>query len=195
LFTLLTFNALDPQDLVNVGIAPLCLFPALAGLLYASMLGSAAFTVPGKWVATSVVGVSFLFVLIGQLAIPPALNWLMQIEQLSFRSVQHPNPPQIAIVAVQWPLMILVGAVLLDLCVQRAQKHNWSKRNLTIALAVAAFVGCIPINVRTPTLAWDVASVLGVPGVLLSIAVGFLGIYIGTKLGRNIAETTSTLEG
>ena len=195
LFTLLTFNALDTDYLLNLGVASLCLFPALVGLLYGSLLRAAAFTIPRKWVATSVVGVSFLFVLIDQLAIPPALNWLMQIEQLTFRNVQHPNPPQIAIVAVEWPLLILVSAVLFDLCVQRARKHNWSKRNLTIALALATFVGCIPLNIKNPTLAWDLVISLGVPGALLSIAVGFLGIYIGTKLGQNITETTSTLEG
>ncbi len=84
---------------------------------------------------------------------------------------------------------------MFDLCVQRARKHNWSKRNLTIALALATFVGCIPLNIKNPTLAWDLVVSLGVPGALLSIAVGFLGIYIGTKLGQNITETTSTLEG
>jgi hypothetical protein len=35
---------------------------------------------------------------------------------------------------------------------------------------------------------------LGVLGTLLSLIVGCLGVFIGTKLGQRVGETMSTLE-
>jgi hypothetical protein len=193
LFTILVAEGSSPDRSISLGFASFSLFPILAALLLGLMLVGAVYALPRKWIATSVVGVSFLFALIDQLGVPPALNWLMQIEQLTFRS-GHSNPPPISLVAIAWPLLSLVSAFLIDLCVQRARQQGWSKRRIFIGLALAVLVGGIPLTLEAPQAALDLASGLGVPGTLLSLVLGGLGALVGTTLGRNIGETIETLE-
>ncbi|MFL5699270.1 MAG: hypothetical protein ACJ797_19480 [Ktedonobacteraceae bacterium] len=193
LFTLLTAEGVGPDRSVSLGFVSFSLFPVLSALLLGCMLGGAAYALPRKWVATSIVGVSFLFVLIDQLVVPPALTWLMQIEQLTFRA-GHANPPPVSLVAVAWPLLILVSAFLIDLCVQRAQQQGWSKRRLFISIALAVLVGSIPVSIEAPQAALDLASSLGVLGTLLSLIIGGVGSVVGTTLGRSVGETIGTLE-
>ena len=194
LFTLLVFNGTDPDFFLHLGFASISLFPLLSALLLGCLLVAAVHAIPWKWVATSLMGVSLLFVLIDQLAIPPALAWLMQIEQLTFRAVHHTNPPQLSVVAISWPLLALLSAVLIDIFVQQARKRGWSQQRLSIAISVAVFIGCLPLSIRNPVLSLDIATALGVLGTLLSLIVGCLGIFIGTKLGQSIGETMSSLE-
>src|SRR5438874_11001513 len=179
LFTLLVAEGSGPDRSVMLGFASISLFPVLAALLLGCMLGGAAYALPWKWVATSIVGVSFLFALIDQLVVPPALTWLMHIEQLTYRA-GHANPPPVSLVAVAWPLLSLVSAVLIDLCVQRARQRGWSGRRLFISLALAALVGGIPLSLENPLAALSLAGSLGVLGTLLSLAVGGLGGVVGT---------------
>ena len=193
LFTLLVAEGSSPDRSVTLGFASISLFPVLAALLLGCLLGGAAYALPWKWVATSVVGVSFLFALIDQLAVPPALTWLMQIEQLTYRA-GHSNPPPISLVAVAWPLLSLVSAFLIDLCIQRARQRGWSGRRLFMSIALAALVGGIPLSLENPLAALSLAGSLGVLGTLLSLAVGGLGGVVGTKLGQSIGATTRTLE-
>ncbi len=195
LFTLLVFNALDTDYLLHIGTVSLCLFPLLIGLLLATLFSSAVATLSTKWVATGIVALSLLFVVIDQIGIPPALTWLMQIEQLTFRNIRHGTPPQIAIVAVLWPLMTLASAVAIDLLVQQARKHRWSKHRFTLALAATALLGCIPFSVERPLQALQLSLVVGVPGILLSFALGLAGVYGGARLGQSIGDTLNTLEG
>ncbi len=194
LFTLLVFDGASTDRSLPLGFASLSLFPVLSGLLLGCLLVAAVRAIPWRWVATSIIGVSLIFVLIDQLAIPPALSWLMQIEQLSFRAVHHANPPQLSAVAISWPLLSLLSAILLDLFVQQAQKRGWSRRQLSIAFGIAVLVGCIPLAIENPVISLDLAATLGVVGTLLSLIVGCLGIFVGMKLGQNVGETMSTLE-
>ncbi len=193
LFTLLVAEGSSSDRSVSLGFASFSLFPVLAALLLGCMLGGAVYALPWKWVATSVVGVSFLFALIDQLVVPPALTWLMQIEQLTFRA-GHANPPPVSLVAVAWPLLSLVSAVVIDLCVQRARQQGWSQRRLFMSIALAALVGGIPLTLENPVVALDLAGGLGVLGTLLSLVVGGLGGVVGTTLGQSIGATTRTLE-
>lgn len=193
LFTLLVAEGSGPDRSVSLGFVSFSLFPVLAGLLLGCMLGGAVYALPRKWVATSVVGVSFLFVLIDQLGVPPALTWLMHIEQLTYRA-GHSNPPPISLVAVAWPLLTLVSAFLIDLCVQRARQQGWSERRLFMSIALALLVGGIPLSLEAPLAALDLAGSLGVPGTLLSLALGGLGCVLGTMLGRSVGETTRPVE-
>ncbi|HEX6483473.1 MAG TPA: hypothetical protein VF043_31895 [Ktedonobacteraceae bacterium] len=193
LFTLLVAEGSGLDRAVSLGFVSFSLFPVLAALLLGCMLGGAVYALPWRWVATSVVGVSFLFVLIDQLAVPPALNWLMQIEQLTFRA-GHSNPPPISLVAVAWPLLSLVSAILIDVCVQRARQQGWTERRLFMSIALAALVGGIPLSLENPLVALDWVSSVGVLGTLLSLVVGGLGGVVGTKLGQSVGEKTRTLE-
>jgi hypothetical protein len=193
LFTLLTAEGVGPDRSVSLGFVSFSLFPVLTALLLGCMLGGAVYALPRKWVATSIVGASFLFVLIDQVGVPPALNWLMQIEQLTFRA-GHSNPPPVSLVAVAWPLLSLVSAFLIDLCVQRARQQGWSKRRLFISIALAVLVGSIPVSLEAPQAALTLAGSLGVLGTLLSLVIGGVGSVIGTTLGQSVGATTRTLE-
>ncbi len=193
LFTLLTAEGSSPDRSVSLGFASFSLFPGLTALLLGCMLVGAVYTLPWKWVATSVVGVSFLFVLIDQLVVPPALTWLMQIEQLTYRA-GHANPPPVSLVAVAWPLLTLVSAVVIDVCVQRARQQAWSQRRLLMSIVLATLVGGIPLTLENPVIALELARGLGVLGILLSLVIGGLGGIVGTTLGQSIGATTRTLE-
>jgi hypothetical protein len=194
LFTLLLFNATDQAYFLPLGFTSISLFPVLSGLLLGCMLVAAIRAIPWKWVATSIAVVSLLFVLIDQLYVPPALAWLMQIEQLTFRAVHHSAPPQVSIVAFLWPQLSLLSAILIDLFVQRARKRGWSPQQLSIAIGLAVFIGCIPLTIENPVLSLDLIPMLGVLGTLLSLIVGCLGVFIGTKLGQSVGKTMSALE-
>jgi hypothetical protein len=194
LFTLLVAEGSSPDRSISLGFSSFSLFPVLAALLLGCMLGAAVGVLPWKWAATSVVGVSFLFALLDQIVVPPALTWLMQIEQLTYRAGRS-HPPQISVVAVAWPLLPLVSAVLIDVCVQRARRKGWSQRHLFIGLALAALVGGIPLTVEDPVAALSLVSSLGVLGTLLSLALGGLGGVIGVRLGQSVGNTTRTSEG
>ena len=193
LFTLLVAEGSSPTRSVPLGFVSFSLFPVLAALLLGCMLGGAVYAFPRRWVATSVVGVSFLFGLIDQLVVPSAMTWLMQIEQLTFRA-GHSNPPPISLVAVAWPLLSLVSAILIDVCVQRARQQGWSQRQLFIGIALFALVGGIPLSLVNPLAALTLARSLGVLGTVLSLAIGGLGAVVGTTLGQSIGKTIRTLE-
>src|SRR5437588_3286631 len=107
---LLVAQGSSPKNSVPLGFASFSLYPVLTALLLGCLLGGAVYALPRKWVATSIVGVTFLFAFIDQLVIPPALTWLMQIEQLTYRA-GHANPPPVSLVAVAWPLVFLVSAL------------------------------------------------------------------------------------
>ena len=190
LFMLLEFNGID-----TIVFGSIVLFPLLMGLLVGCILVAAAALLPWRWAATSVLGVTVLFVIIDQLVIPPALTLLMQMEQLTFLNKHHSAPPQIAVVTVSWPLLTFVAAALVDLVVHRAKKHNWSQRKLLIGLSLAVFVSAIPITVENPTAVLDMISTLGILGTLLSFMLGFPGAFLGIKFGQSMAKTLRTLEG
>ncbi|MDQ2714510.1 MAG: hypothetical protein M3Z08_06360 [Chloroflexota bacterium] len=193
LFTLLVAEGSSPDRSISLGFVSFSLFPVLAVLLLGCMLGGAVYALPRKWVATSVVGASFLFVFIDQLGIPPALTWLMQIEQLTYKA-SHSNPPPVSLVAVAWPLFSIVSAFLIDLCVRRARQQGWSERRLFMSIALAVLVGGIPLSLEAPLSVLDLTGSFGVLGALLSLALGGLGSVIGTTLGRSVGETTRALE-
>jgi hypothetical protein len=195
LFMLFMPDGLNSVRMLLLGFGSICFFPLLIGLLVGCILIASGSTLPWKWAATSVFGVSVLFVIIDQLAIPPALTLLMQSEQLTFRSVGTATPPQISVVAVVWPLLTIFSALLIDLVLQRAKKQSWSKRQLLLGLVLATFVCTIPCIIEEPQVVIDMISSTGVVGAILSYAIGFLGILVGIKLAQSIEKTLQTLEG
>src|SRR3989440_7430144 len=177
LFALLVGQGSSPHNSVPLGFASFSLYPVLTALLLGCLLGGAVYALPRKWVATSIVGVTFLFAFIDQLVIPPALTWLMHIEQLTYRA-GHANPPPVSLVAVAWPFVFLVSAFLIDLCMQRARQQGWSERRLFISLVLATLLGGIPLSLVNPLSALTLASSLGVLGTLLSLVIGGFGSVI-----------------
>jgi hypothetical protein len=194
LFTLLTIDGLNDNHMLHLGFGAISFFPFLTGLLVSCILVASASLLPWRWAATSVFGITALFLIIDQLFIPPALTLLMQTEQLRFLSASRPAPP-VSIVTWAWPLLTIIAAVLIDLVMHSAKKQSWSKRQLLIRLALAAFVCTIPVMISDLTVVTEVVSAAGVAGTILTFAIGFLGILIGIKLGQSIGQTLHTLEG
>ncbi len=195
LFMIMVASGIDPDTFLNLGFTSIGLYPLLAGLLLGGLLVGVAYAVRWKWAATSVVGVTLLFMVIDQLAVPPALNWLMQVEQLTFLAVHRSTPPQISVIAVTWPLLTLVTAIVIDVSVQRARTRGWSQRQVGIALAIAIAIGCIPFSLVKPMAALNTISSLNALGLLLTVAAGCLGIFVGIKLGQKVGASMATLEG
>src|SRR5260370_24596656 len=140
LFALLVSQGSSPHNSVPLGFASFSLYPVLTAFLLGCLLGGAVYALPCKWVATSIVGVTFLFAFIDQLVIPPALTWLMQIEQLTYRA-GHANPPPVSLVAVEWPLVFFVSAFLIDVSIHRSRQQGSSELRLFIGLVLATLLG------------------------------------------------------
>jgi len=193
-FMLLAFNGIDVDNSINLGFVSFSLFPMLAGLLLGSLLVAVAYAAPWRWAATSVMAICALFLIIDQIGVPPAMVWLMQVEQLSYLTVHRSTPPQISVVTIKWPLLSIVTAILIDVFFQLAHKYGWSKRLLSMAVAGAVFVSCLPVTIQHPGATFSLIMALGVFGVLLSVVTGGFGIFVGTKLGEMIGKTMSRSE-
>jgi hypothetical protein len=191
IFTLLLFDALERDNILNLGFISISVFPLLSGLLVAFTLVAAAFAIPWRWAAT-LVSVCYL-VLAGIMAVfvQPATDWLLTVERLHYRS----TPPGTSIVALQWFLTPLVVAILIDLIMRRAQRKQWSRRKLTLILALSALpAGALPIPIIYPLLPIALAVQLSITGYLASLVLGLAGTYLGTLFGRNIGESLDSLE-
>jgi len=192
--SVLTAEGIDPDKFIQLGFTSIDLFPVLQGLLLGALLVATAYALPWKWAATSVVGVVMLFMGISQLVVPPALIWLMQAEQLTFRVIHRSAPPSIAALVFIWPVLTLVSAILVDMAIQRARKQNISRRQLGLMLGGAVLIGCFPFKLESPTAILDTIANLNTLGIVLTIALAFPGIYVGIKLGQNIGKTMSVSE-
>jgi len=135
-----------------------------------------------------------LFLGIGQLVVPPALVWLMQAEQLTFRAIHRSAPPSISALAFIFPVLTLVSAILVDLALQRARKHNISGRQLGLMLGGAVLVGCIPFSLANPVAIVDTIANLNPLGLVLTVALAIPGTYVGIQLGQNIGKMMSVSE-
>ncbi len=192
--SVLSAEGIDPDKFIQLGFTSIDLFPLLQALLIGALLLAIAYALPWKWAATSVVGVVMLFQGISQLTVPPAMVWLMGVEQLSYRTLNRPQPPSVSALAMIWPELILISAILIDLTIQIARRKNISGRHITLMLAGAILIGCFPFKLESPTAIVDTITNLNPPGMMLTIALAALGIYGGIKLGQNIGKTMSVSE-
>jgi hypothetical protein len=135
-----------------------------------------------------------LFMGINQLVVPPALVWLMQAEQLTFRAIQRSAPPSISALVFIWPVLTLVSAILIDMVIQRVRKHPISGWQLGLMLAGAVLIGCFPFTLEKPLAIMDTLANLNPLGMVLTIALVFLGISVGIQLGQNIGKAMSVSE-
>ncbi len=193
-FMALVFDSVSVDNNINLGFASFSLFPLLSGLLLGSLLVAIASAAPWKWAATSVMAVCSLFLFIDQVAVPPAMTWLMQVEQLTYLAIHKDSPPQVSVMTLKWPLLSIVTGILIDVVFQLAHKYGWSKWQLSLAIVGALCVGCFPATIIDPTATFELIAALGVVGVLLSVVTGGLGIFVGTKLGELIGKTMKTSE-
>ena len=193
--SVLTAEGIDPDKFIQLGFTSIDLFTVLQGLLLGVLLVAIAYALPWRWAATSVVGVVMLFMGINQLVVPPALVWLMQVEQLTFRAIHRSTPPSLSVLALIWPVLTLVSAVLVDLLIQRARKQPFSRWQLGFLLGGAVLIGCFPLTLENPFAIVDTLANLNILGIMLTLALTCSAIYVGIQLGQNIGQTMSVSEG
>lgn len=192
--SVLTAEGIDPDKFIQLGFTSIDLFPVLQGLLLGALLVATAYALPWRWAATSVVGVVMLFMGINQLVVPPALTWLMQVEQLTFRAIHRSTPPSLAALTFIWPVLMLISAILIDMLIQLARKQPISRWQPGLMLGGAVLIGCFPLTLENPLAIVDTLANLNMLGIVLTLALTFLAIYVGIQLGQNIGKTMSVSE-
>jgi hypothetical protein len=191
LFTLLLFDALSRDHVLTLGSMRISVFPLLSGQLVAFTLVAAAFAIPWRWAATSVSMCYLVMAGIMAVFVQPATDWLLIVEHLRYREA----PLFTSVVALQWFLTPLVVAILIDVLMRRARRKQWSRRKLTLILAVTASLsGVLPVPFIYPLLPVALVVQLGIAGYLASLLLGLAGTYLGTVFGRNVGESLDSLE-
>ncbi len=188
IFMLLTLNALEPEEMIDLGGLTIDLFPPLATLLSASIFVLAVRVVPWRWAATAVVLASLVFVAAVAVFVPPATDLLVQIEHQQLR---QPNPG-IALVAFRWPLMPVLAAVAVDVVRWRARS---ARRSSLILLAVCCLLACVPVVPIRPLQGVEILFVaLGAAGAAASLLLGLTGALWGAWLGRQAGLALANAE-
>jgi Zn-dependent protease with chaperone function len=79
-----------------------------------------------------------------------------------------------------------------------AHRRGWSRRKLTLILALAALIACLPVTIASPLQIIDMIvalgmsgnlTLLGVDGFLISLLLGVFGTFIGAWFGRRMGES------
>jgi hypothetical protein len=191
LFTLLLFDALDRKNTIDPGFISISVYPLLSGLLVSFTLVAAAFAIPWRWAATCVSGCYLFLAGIMAVFVQPATNWLLTVERLQYRD----TPTFISVVALEWFITPVVVAILIDVFMHRAKRKLWSRRKLTLVLALTALLsGALPIVSIFPLYPFLFAVRLGIAGYLVSVLLGLAGTYLGTGFAQNVGESMDSLE-
>lgn len=193
IFTILLFDALRAGNLLSLGVLSISVFPLLSSILVAFTLVAAVYAIPWRWAATSVAACYCFLAVIMALFVQPATNWLLTVEQLSYRRAAHPFT---SLVALQWFLTPLIVAILIDVIIYQARQKHWSQKKLTLGLALCALIsGALPIIPGSLLLPAVLLLQVGVAGFAVSLLVGLGGSFLGTIFGHNVGESLRTLEG
>ena len=190
ILTFLLFDAYGDMGTPVLGSVALNVFAALAALFGLFTFTLAARALPWRWAASSVVAVSFVFVTIVFFYVPSATGFLLTLEQLSYRR----GGLHLPVVAVDWPILFLIAAVIFDLVAYRARKRSWSVRKLLAVLAVSTLVGFLPVPLILPVYPVFLAAGIGFFGSIITLLLGFVGGYIGGLIGNRSSEVIETLE-
>lgn len=188
------------------------LFPLLSGLLIAWTLIAAVYAIPLRRVASSIILVYLCFALLFSIFVPPATNFLLGLEHLSYRAdftvtliTTSISLSKLSLIAVRfWLLAPILVALLMNLFVGLAQRRGWSRRKLTLALALVALIACLPVTITSPFLIMGMIvdlgmtgnfTLLGVDGFLISLLLGVFGTFTGAWFGRHMGESMQQREG
>ena len=191
IFTLLLFDALQRKNFIGLGFMSLSVFPLLSGILVAFTLVSATYAIRWRWTATSVAACYLGLAGIMAAFVQPATDWLLSVEGLHYRD----TPPFTSIVALQWFITPLVVAILIDVVMRRARRKQWTRRRLTLILALTTLLaGALPVVSIFPLYPIVLAVQLGIAGYLASVLLGLAGAYLGTHFGRNVGESLGSLD-
>ena len=106
-------------------------------------------------------GIVFLYV-------PPATNFLLQLEQLSYR---RPGL-HLVVVAIDWPAAFLVAAIISDSILRRAKRRGWSPRKQILIVSASTLIGFLPIPIISPLYPLYLAGEIGIAGTIVSLLLG-----------------------
>jgi len=190
IFTFLLFDGYGDMGTIDLGIMTINVFTFLAALLGAWTFVAAASALPWRWSATRIALVSLFFVAIVAIFVPPATNFLLQLEHLTYRRPGF----NLAVVAIDWPALFIVAAIIIDSVIHRARRKDWSSSKQTLIVAASALVGFLPVPIIMPLYPLLLAQNIGVVGFIVSLLLGLLGAYIGSWLGRNTGNSMYALE-
>lgn len=190
--TILLFDAMF-DHVINLQVVTVNVYPVLSGIVVALILIAATYAVPWRWAATSVAGIYLAFAGIVAVFVPPATYWLVAMERLSFRPDRDGNPG-LASVALEWPVGVVITAILIDVFMRRAQRKGWSRRKLTAVLILVTLLGSLPMPIIYPIFPVLLVSDLGIPSFIASLLLGLLGAYVGLWFGRNVGASMRSLE-
>lgn len=98
------------------------------------------------------------------------------------------------VVAIDWPVLFLVGAIIFDIVMYQAHKHDWSARKMLPLLAISTLLGFLPMPLLYPPYPVYLIIRFGIVSFILSLLVGFAGGYIRAWLGRRTGKVIETLE-
>ena len=181
LLTLLLFDAF---------LGPL--YPILACFLSGWLLVAIKFAVPWRWSAVAVVGVYALFAIIVFFFVPVATDHLVLSEQLAYR---RGGFGQLAVVALNWPLIPVIAAFFFDGIAWAAKARHWSDTRF-VFLSVVVAVSCgfwLPIHVPLVIVPQFLA--LGSVYGLVLLVFGIIGAYGGVKTGQQMGLAMQHVEG
>ena len=187
LFVILLFDALGRMGVIDMGFATINVYPFLATLLFSWAFVAAVIAIPWRFAATSIVGIYLLLALAMELFVPPATNWLVTVEHLTFRE----DNPGVSLVAFEWPLIPILLAIGIDIIVAIARRRGWSLRKMGFALLPVLLLGSLPSMIFNPLFAITLASYIGVVGTIFSLLLGLLGAYLGLWFGRRMGTALS----
>ncbi|HEY5003039.1 MAG TPA: hypothetical protein VII61_07810 [Ktedonobacteraceae bacterium] len=190
LLTILLFDALGNKGILNFGDISVNVFFFLSGLAVTWTFVSAAVAIPGRWTATCVAVVYILAALVIALFVPPATTALVAAEHLTFRT----SNPGVALVAFEWPLAPILGAIAIDILFRMARRKSWSFRKRLLTIAPIALIGSIPTAIYLPTFILVLFNYLGLAGLLVSLLLGLLGSLLGTWLGLRMGSSMQQIE-
>jgi hypothetical protein len=97
-------------------------------------------------------------------------------------------------VALDWPALFIVGAVIIDSVIRRARRGGWSAGRVLLTVAASSLVGFLPAPLIYPLYPIHVALLTGSVGFIVSLLLGLAGGYVGSWLGRNVGEVLHVLE-
>ncbi len=182
------------------------LFSPFSGLMVAWILIAAAYAIPRRRRATAIIFVYLCFALLFSLLVPSATNILLGTEHLTYRNdfmitliTANISVTKLSLIAtLYWPLAPILVALLVDYFLWQAHRQGWSRRKLTLMLALAASIACLPVTIASPLQILDMIvalgmsgslTILGIDGFLISLVLGVFGALIGAWFGRRMGES------
>ncbi|HKD76949.1 MAG TPA: hypothetical protein VKB76_15695, partial [Ktedonobacterales bacterium] len=163
------------------------LYPVLASFLAGWVLIAAKYSIPWRWSATMVAAIALVLVVIVFFFVPPLTDALVQSEGLVYLRGQ---PGQHAIIALEWPLLPLVTAILLDVTLAA---DNMKKGSLPwFAFLIVLISGLwIPADLA---LFHRALITRGAMSDLIALVFGVLGAWVGARVGREMGLSLRFVE-